>query len=133
MNYEYKILICLCSDLTISLSSGGGQGPRFIYEPPSFQGFSNNTGGSLSCSGHGVPQPRISWLEGGNDQVKVTLMSYGPFVLHSCLTFMSYTVLFMSYLFPYIHVLHTSLISLLHSVLNSCLSVIPADRLKFHY
>ena len=58
----------LSSDLTSS-SSSGGQGPRFIYEPPSFQGFSNNTGGSLSCSAHGVPQPKISWLEGNSDQV----------------------------------------------------------------
>ena len=70
--YFFKTLRC-CSDLTSSSSSrsgvGAGQGPRFIYEPPSFQGFSNNTGGSLSCSAHGVPQPKISWLEGSTDQV----------------------------------------------------------------
>ena len=51
------------------------QGPRFIYEPPSYQGFSNNTGGSLSCSGHGVPPPRISWVDGSTEQVKYSFDS----------------------------------------------------------
>jgi len=46
------------------------QSPRFIYEPPSFHGFSNSTGGSLTCSAHGLPTPRLTWVDGKEQPVR---------------------------------------------------------------
>ena len=48
----------------------GAQCPRFTYEPPSFHIFSNNTGGSLACSAQGIPNPRLSWVDGQENVVR---------------------------------------------------------------
>ena len=65
--HNIELIPVIFSDLSCMNTA---QGPRFIYEPPSYQGFSNNTGGSLSCSAHGVPSPKISWVDGSSEQVR---------------------------------------------------------------
>ncbi|GFY41202.1 hypothetical protein TNIN_53881 [Trichonephila inaurata madagascariensis] len=43
------------------------QGPRFVQEPPRNRvDFANGTGTVLTCSAHGNPQPKVTWLTGGS-------------------------------------------------------------------
>ena len=62
-------LHCFQSNLDLSCIHTA-QSPRFIYEPPSFHGFSNSTGGSLTCSAHGLPTPRLTWVDGKEQPVR---------------------------------------------------------------
>ncbi|GFU44844.1 down syndrome cell adhesion molecule-like protein Dscam2 [Nephila pilipes] len=43
------------------------QGPRFVQEPARNRvDFANGTGTVLTCSAHGNPQPKVTWLTGSS-------------------------------------------------------------------
>ncbi|CAM1320971.1 Uncharacterised protein g7635 [Pycnogonum litorale] len=48
----------------------GQTGPVFIYEPPEQVNFMNTVGTIVDCSGHGNPNPRISWTTEGGTGVR---------------------------------------------------------------
>ncbi|CAM1320968.1 Uncharacterised protein g7633 [Pycnogonum litorale] len=56
-------------------------GPVFIYEPPEHVNFVNSVGSRVDCSGHGNPNPRVSWTteSGTNVRNKAGLLQ----VLHN--------------------------------------------------
>ncbi|XP_059078554.1 cell adhesion molecule Dscam2-like [Tigriopus californicus] len=54
-------------------------GPTFHLEPPAEYLFSNDTGGILDCSAHGIPSPRIIWQTAdGQHLVETTLREVLP-------------------------------------------------------
>lgn len=46
-----------------SIIDNGQQAPLFLQEPLSRLIFSNDTGSQISCSAHGNPTPRVSWVQ----------------------------------------------------------------------
>lgn len=51
------------------------EGPWFTSEPSSWLEFTNQTGGSVSCSAGGHPAPQVVWMTAGND---AALIATGP-------------------------------------------------------
>ncbi|XP_039278210.1 Down syndrome cell adhesion molecule-like protein Dscam2 isoform X4 [Nilaparvata lugens] len=49
--------------------AGHGQGPIFQHEPPPWLELTNSSGGTLSCSAQGTPQPDIRWLDHTDKEV----------------------------------------------------------------
>lgn len=46
-----------------SIIDNGQQAPLFLQEPLSRLIFSNDTGSQISCSSHGNPTPKVSWVQ----------------------------------------------------------------------
>lgn len=61
--------------ITIAAGLSTEEGPWFTSEPSSWLEFTNQTGGSVSCSAGGHPAPQVVWMTAGND---AALIATGP-------------------------------------------------------